>query len=160
MADDGGVLALRLMPHNEFSLHSRAVCVLEPDPAVRDSLVEYLSLFGEQVHGFENGRQFKSVLPSVQARCILCAAELPDHRGVELFQWLRGKYPEILFALTVSSHQHAVIREAQSAGVPHILHKPQLLSGGLAEFLNHVQTADSTDPEQPDEPQPPADHTR
>ena len=160
MADGCGELALRLLPDTEFSLLTLAVCVLEPDAAVRDSLVEYLSLFGKQVHAFENGRDFKSVLPSVRARCILCAAELPDHRGVELFQWLRAKYPEILFALTVSSHQHAVIREAQSVGVPHILHKPQLLSGGLVEFLNHVQTADSIDPEQTDEPQPPADHTR
>ncbi|MGI9325267.1 MAG: response regulator [Pseudomonadales bacterium] len=160
MAKGDGDLALRLMPDTEFSLHSRVVCVLEPDAAVRDSLVEYLSLFGEQVHAFENGQDFKTTLPTLAARCILCAAELPDHRGVELFQWLRVKHPRVLFALTVSSHQHAVIREAHAAGVAHILHKPQLLSGGLAEFLDHVQTADSTDPERTDEPQSSADHTR
>lgn len=115
---------------------SAVVCIIEPDPAVRDSLSEYLALLGEPVRSFASGHDWMNSLPSLTARCILCAAELPHHRGVELFEWLRQQQLRIPFALTVSSHQHALIKEAMQVGVDRILHKPMLLTNGLIDFID------------------------
>ncbi len=132
-------IALCLMSGHLSHLSVPAVCVLEPDAAVRDSLVEYFTHSGDPVRAFANGADFKRMVHTHPARCVLCAAELPDHRGVELFAWLRAKFPRVPFALTVSGHQHAIIREAVEAGVIHVLHKPMLLTNGLSEFIERLR---------------------
>lgn len=113
------------------------ICIVEPDTAVRDGLNSFIQLYSPGVRTFASGRALQRAWPNLCAAGVLCAAQLPDVSGVELYQWLNSRGFDKPFALTVSKHQHQLINQATQAGIFHILHKPLLPGTALIRFIDH-----------------------
>ncbi|MFK7912453.1 MAG: response regulator [Pseudomonadales bacterium] len=127
-----------------------AICIVEPDHAVRDGLVSFIGVYNQHVCGFSDSGDLRQAWPDVHATGVLCAARLPDAGAVDLYQWLLDTDARVPFAMTVSKHQHREIAFALDAGIFHILHKPLLPGTALVRFIDHVQaTAMNKRPRQP-----------
>ena len=122
---------------------SGAICIVEPDHAVRDGLVAFIELYSEDVRSFSDGDSLRQAWPNIRAAGILCAARLPDVSALALHQWLLGEGLSVPFAVTVSKHQHRDIASAMDAGIFHILHKPLLPGTALVRFIDHTQAVAS-----------------
>ena len=110
------------------------VCVIDGDPAVRDSLETLLSLNGHDVATYATGRTFLNDLDPPKTKCVVCEAELPDTTGFAVFEALREQNFEAPFALLVSRGNGATYDKAQRIGITHVFAKP-LVTSQLAAFV-------------------------
>ncbi len=114
------------------------VCVLDADPAVRDSLASVISLDGIEVCSFATATELRAVLrleSAPEIRCILCASELPDASGLALYCRLREDGLNVPFALMVSRHAGVTRRAAEEAGVNLVLPKPLVDPENVLQFV-------------------------
>lgn len=113
------------------------VCVVDGDPAVRDSL-QYLSgSRGYAAVGFATSAAFLRMLDTgTNAKCVICEAQLPDGNGLELFQELRRRGLQMPFALMVSRVSLTALNHATRLGVQYIWSKPLIDRTPLIEFLD------------------------
>jgi FixJ family two-component response regulator len=115
---------------------SYRVCVVDGDPAVRDSLATLIELSEHQVTTYASG---EAVLRGLGDRpldcdCMIAAAELPDMSGLELFTALKRLHPNIRFALLLSRNDHTAMLAARHSGIDAVFQKP-LVHGKLRRFL-------------------------
>ena len=108
------------------------VCVVDGDPAVRDSLATALNMSGYPVHTFSTGQAIINAASSTQCNCVVCEAELPDTSGVSVFHALRPMDPH--FALLISNNNPELVSTATRAGIDHIFFKP-LVNRRLLSFI-------------------------
>jgi len=111
------------------------VCVLDADPAVRDSLETLIALNGMAVQGYASGREFLKACETLKPLCILCEAELPDMSGIELKVLLGLRNIHVPFALLVSGNRVRVFRLAADAGIKDIYRKPLVNTPELIKFV-------------------------
>ena len=111
------------------------VCVIDGDPAVRDSLETIMSLNGHDVATYATGRAFLNDLDPLRTKCVVCEAELPDTTGIAIFNALREQSFEAPFALLVSRDDRATYDKARRAGIFHVFDKP-LVNRRLAAFVS------------------------
>ena len=72
--------------HHEASF---PVCIVDADPAVRDSLASVIDLHGLPVRCYATGTQFLTETRRVlQVRSVLCDAQLPDLSGLDVYRQL------------------------------------------------------------------------
>lgn len=116
------------------------VCVIDGDPAVRDSLATLMALNGHEVLTFATGREFLDSQHGSLVSCVVCEAELPDITGVALFQAFKPAHPETRFALLMSRTDPSAATAAQRCGIDAVFHKP-LVNRRLTRF---VKSAEST----------------
>lgn len=112
------------------------ICVIDTDPAVLDSMEAFIQTLGQRVQTFQCGRELQECWPAADLSHIICAAQLQDMQGVELYRWLRSNDCGIPFGLSVSAHQHALIDAAARAGIEHIFRKPLLEAQALVDFIH------------------------
>ena len=74
------------------------VCVIDGDPAVRDSLETLMMLNGHEVATYATGMAFLNELDPPKIKCVVCEAELPDTTGFAIFETLREQNFEAPFA--------------------------------------------------------------
>ena len=117
------------------------VRVIEQDVAVRDSIASLLELCGLSVLGYASGAAFLDDFRSQETRCILCAAELPDIRGVELFQQVVAQAPQLPFALLASRRLRDTLDEARQIGIRSVINKPMIDTGELLHFVGIEEPA-------------------
>lgn len=117
---------------------ANTVCVIDSDPAIRDSLASYLGLLGQEVICFPGLGSFREAWQPDQPCVVLCAALLDDGRGTELFRWLKSCDGAPPFALTLSRHDHEQLRRARAAGIQRFLFKPLLSSAELMSFIGEA----------------------
>ena len=110
------------------------VCVIDGDPAVRDSLATLIGLNGREVSTYATGREFLDAQDSRAIDCVVCEAELPDTSGLELFRAFRATHPSARFALLLSRTNLAAAAVAKRSGVDAVLHKP-LVHRQLTTFV-------------------------
>ncbi len=110
------------------------VCVIDGDPAVRDSLETLMSLNGHDVVTYATGRTFLNELDPPKTKCVVCEAELPDTTGFAIFEALRERNFQGRFALLISVDNRATYDMAQSACIAHVFTKP-LATQQLADFV-------------------------
>lgn len=120
-----------------------AICVVEPDHAVRDGLASFIGLYNHPVRGFSDSGDLRRAWPALHAVGVLCAVRLPDASAVDLYYWLLNEGMDVPFAVTVSTHQRREITAAAEAGISHILHKPLLPGTALIRFLDHTRATAS-----------------
>lgn len=113
---------------------TKHVCVVDGDPAVRDSLETLIGLHGQVVDTFETGAELLASLDRHAADCIISAAELPDMSGLQLFAAVRASHPGVRFALMLSRNDHPAIAAARRQGVDAVFHKP-LVHRRLRDFV-------------------------
>jgi two-component system, LuxR family, response regulator FixJ len=115
---------------------SYRVCVVDGDPAVRDSLATLIELNEHPVTAYASGEEVLRDLGSrpLECHCVIAAAELPDMTGIELFTALRRLHPSVRFALLLSRNDHAAMLAARRSGIDAVFQKP-LVHRKLRRFL-------------------------
>lgn len=119
----------------------RVVCALEPDPAVRDSLVTLLEVEGYSVLTFATARAFFHALPRVFPDLVICEAQLPDSDGYRVHADLQRQRRDALFVLLSSDREERYGPGAQRRGISYVLHKPIV----DRQLLSLINTSGSTD---------------
>lgn len=109
------------------------VCVIDGDPAVRDSLETLMMLNGHEVATYATGMAFLNELDPPKIKCVVCEAELPDTTGFAIFETLCEQNFEAPFALLVSRENNATYDKAQRIGITDIFTKP-LVTQQLTAF--------------------------
>ncbi len=117
------------------------VCALEPDPAVRDSLVTLLEVEGYRVVTFATARAFFHALPGLIPDLVICEAQLPDSDGYRVHEDLQRQRRGTLFVLLSSDREERHGPGAQRHGISHVLRKPIV----DRQLLSLISTSGSTD---------------
>ena len=114
------------------------VCVVDGDPAVRDSLQYLCDSSGFAARGFSTQAAFLRMLDDCSVtyfKCVICEAQLPDGSGVELFQQLKQRGLELPFALMVSRNSRSATLSAARVGIEYVWLKPLVDRDPLLAFL-------------------------
>lgn len=100
------------------------VCVIDGDPAVRDSLATLMQLAGHEVATFATGAAFLDAVNPGTFKCVVCEAELPDTTGMEVYRALAEQQVAVPFALLVSKNDQTTAAAAYKVGIRHVFYKP------------------------------------
>ena len=111
-----------------------------------DSIKGLLELCGLEVRGYSSGAEFLNEFLKQPTRCVLCAAELPDMRGIELYQRISSGQPCVPFALLASRRIRDTLEEARSAGIDAVLNKPMIDPKQLLRFVGAGERVPAPDP--------------
>jgi len=111
------------------------VCLIDSDPAVRDSVRGLASLYGQTVRCYATARAFLDEVDRLSVRCVVCEARLPDMRGVDVYLALRERGLGFPFALLVSRDFVQAKAEASAAGIGLVVPKPILDVESLIDFI-------------------------
>ncbi len=111
------------------------VCVIDGDPAVRDSLETLMTLNGHEVATYATGKAFLNELDPPKIKCVVCEAELPDTTGFAIFETLREQNFEAPFALLISHNSRGTFDKARRIGIANVFAKP-LVTRQLAAFVS------------------------
>lgn len=115
------------------------VCVIDADPAVRDSLETLIKLAGFEVKSFATGYSFWNAIEdageNAVMQCVLCEAELPDVSGFDVHEYMVKKAIDAPFGLLVSGNRPSLFQRAKAAGIQHVYRKP-LTRMPLIEFVS------------------------
>jgi FixJ family two-component response regulator len=128
---------MNAMLDNQIS--TPAVCVIDGDPAVRDSLQYLCQSNGHRAIGFSTCSAFLRSLDLVETgltKCVICEAQLPDGSGVGLFETLQQRGLVVPFALMVSRSSVRAINHAARVGIKVIWSKPLMDKGQLTAFIS------------------------
>lgn len=118
----------------QADLDKSLACIVDGDPAVRDSLATVLDLCGVPTRTFATGREFLAELSDRPIRCVICEAELPDLSGLQVYQIFKRSHPDTRFALLMSRTDPAATALAQRSGIQTVFHKP-LVHRRLTRFV-------------------------
>jgi FixJ family two-component response regulator len=113
------------------------VCIIDGDPAVRDSLETLMNVTGHDVAIYATGKAFLDEFDLREPQYVVCEAQLPDTSGFVIFKALRRRNSEIPFALLVSRNDRAIQDEALRIGITHIFTKP-LVNQKLTDFVSNA----------------------
>ncbi len=111
------------------------VCVVDGDPAVRDSLATLMRLSGHEVSTFATGQEFLAAADTNSVGCVICEADLPDTTGLAVFGALTEKCMAAPFALLISQSDPARVAEAYRVGIRNVFPKP-LVHRRLLSFVS------------------------
>ena len=100
------------------------VYVIDPDPAIRDSVELLLESATVDVLGFENANAFLSQGTPTSACCLLVENALPDINGLKLISDIRKAGVKMPIALMTNSTDQGLARLAAQLGINGILRKP------------------------------------
>ena len=114
---------------------TKTVCIIDGDPAVRDSLATVMGLNGLEALTFATGFEFLNQPDAASHPYIVCEADLPDTSGLAIFQRLQPINPTLRFALLVSHTNEGVAARANRLGIQHVFFKP-LVNRRLIAFVS------------------------
>lgn len=100
------------------------VYVIDPDPAIRDSVELLLESSTVDVLGFENANAFLSQNTLTTACCLLVENALPDLNGLKLISNIRKSGGKMPIALLTNSTDQGLAGLAAQLGINGILRKP------------------------------------
>ena len=122
----------------EKSAHEPVVCVVDGDPAVRDSLQYLINSNGHAAQAFATRAAFLRMLDEAHGmpKCVICEAQLPDGSGVELFSEIRERGLQLPFALMISRRSLFAARRASRIGIEYVWPKPLVDRAPLLAFLD------------------------
>ena len=134
---------LACMETSTLVITEPAVCLVDSDPAVRDSLQGLVALHGQAVRCYSTARAFLEEVSLVPVRCVICEARLPDRRGIDVYLALLSRGLKLPFALLVSRDIDRIRHEADYCGIALVVPKPIMNPVPLMEFIrDHLQGAD------------------
>ncbi|MCZ6890730.1 MAG: response regulator [Gammaproteobacteria bacterium] len=110
------------------------VLVIDGDPAVRDSVETLATTTNAAVRSFSSAAAFFDSKDAGNATVVVCADQLPDANGLEVFQQLKDDGFEGAFALLLNRADAHLARHARRIGVTNVLRKP-LITMELMRFL-------------------------
>jgi FixJ family two-component response regulator len=112
------------------------VCIVDADPAVRDSISAVVDLHGIAVASYSTGIGFLNDVERLMGiRCVLCDAQLPDASGIEIYRRLLARGFDVPFALMLSRQSSGMQKAARALGIDAVLEKPLLEPSRVVEFI-------------------------
>jgi FixJ family two-component response regulator len=123
------------MTSESTSVMEPSVCLIDADPAVRDSLRSLAALYGQPVRCYSTARTFLDDLVHLPVRCVVCEARLPDERGIEVYLTMIERGYRVPFALLVSRDFGQMQTEATYFGINLVIQKPILEVQALIDFI-------------------------
>jgi len=119
----------------------RAVCVVDDDEAVRDSMRVLLESHGMTVRDYASARAFLAEdLPA--GGCLLLDLHMPEMTGLELLEKLRADHVGIPAIIMTGRSDAGLRARAQRAGVFAFLDKP-VDEDELVDSIAHAMSAES-----------------
>jgi two-component system response regulator FixJ len=105
---------------------SDKVCVIDDDPAMRDSLDFLLGSAGFSVQLFDSAQTFLDQLPSMAVGCVVTDVRMPGIDGIELLRRLHSAWrPHKLPVIIMTGHGDVPLAvEAMKLGALDFLEKP------------------------------------
>jgi len=103
---------------------SKAVYVVDDDPAVRDSLAAVLSQRGYEVSSFADGGSFLEALSGIGAGCVLLDVRLPDMSGIEVLGRISETVPQLAVVMITGHGDVPLAVAAMKAGAVDFVEKP------------------------------------
>ncbi len=79
---------------NNFSVGTKRVLVVEDEPVISEACRRILTGEGFEVDIAVNGRVAQDILEEKQYDLCLLDIRTPEMNGIELYQWLKEKYPQ------------------------------------------------------------------
>lgn len=123
------------MKSGNITVTEPSVCLIDADPAVRDSLRSLAALYGQPVRCYSTARTFLDDLVHLPVRCVVCEARLPDERGIEVHLTMIDRGFRVPFALLVSRDFARMETEATYFGINLVVQKPILNVQALMDFI-------------------------
>ncbi len=124
------------MKSGTITVTEPSVCLIDADPAVRDSLRSLAALYGQQVRCYSTARTFLDDLEGLPVGCVVCEARLPDERGIEVYLSMLDRGFRVPFALLVSRDLEQMQTEATYFGINLVVPKPIL---DVQELMNFIR---------------------
>jgi two-component system response regulator FixJ len=112
------------MPKIGCSDQMRLVCVVDDDPAVRDSLGVMLESHGFDVLTYGSGAEFLEDARHHRAGCLIVDYHMPKMNGLDTVDALHGRGTTLPTILISGRLDGALTEQAQRLGLVAILHKP------------------------------------
>jgi two-component system response regulator FixJ len=105
---------------------SDKVCVIDDDPAMRDSLDFLIGSAGFSVQLFDSAQTFLDQLPSMAVGCVVTDVRMPGIDGIELLRRLHSAWrPRKLPVIIMTGHGDVPLAvEAMKLGALDFLEKP------------------------------------
>ena len=110
------------------------VCVIDGDPAIRDGVETLVTTTDATVHSFSSAAEFFDSKDAKNANVVVCADQLPDANGLDVFRRLKAEGFEGAFALLLSRANTHLACDARRIGVTNVFRKP-LITMELMRFL-------------------------
>ena len=102
------------------------VCVVDPDPACRDSLCALLQTLGVAVRIYESGEALLANLNGVWPLCIIAEIRLPNLSGLELLAHLQNRSEATPLILLSSEPDVSLAVKAMREGALDFIEKPHI----------------------------------
>ena len=116
-------------------LSPRQICVIDGDEAIRDSMATFGTTLGNTILCFASAAEFFAALDGIDPVCVVCAAELPDGDGIQVFDRLHADgAKKVPFALMLDKADDKLLAKAREHGISQVLRKPLLNQRLLAFF--------------------------
>ena len=120
------------------------VYVIDPDPAIRDSVGLLLESGTVDVAGFENANAFLSQNTLTTGCCLLVENALPDINGLKLISDIRQSGARMPIVLLTNSTDQSLASLAAQLGINCIMRKP-LRSQQLLDQMEIMRQSATSD---------------
>ena len=77
------------------------ILVVQPDPVLSSSMVSIMQTLGCRVEQAESDREAARMLDRFQFQAVVCIVEPDDPDVIELFQYIRRKFPHVYLLLAL-----------------------------------------------------------
>lgn len=103
---------------------SPLVCLVEPDPDVREFIEGMLRKAGYQCASFISAERFEHFAESTRIGCVIADVQLPGIDGLELARRVRSHLPSVPVMLLTADEDHDTERAASIEHLAQVQRKP------------------------------------
>ncbi len=93
------------------------ILVVQPDPVLSSSMVSILQTLGCRVEQAESDREAARMLDRFQFNAVVCIVEPDDPDVIELYQYIRRKFPQVFFVIQLTKSSDSFQRQLLAEGV-------------------------------------------
>ena len=104
------------------------ILVVQPDPVLSSSMVSIMQTLGCRVEQAESDREAARMLDRFQFQAVVCIVEPDDPDVIELFHYIRRKFPHVYFAVQLTKSSEDYQRKLLSEGVNFVAQPPMTVA--------------------------------
>ncbi|MFM7593632.1 MAG: sigma-54-dependent transcriptional regulator, partial [Isosphaeraceae bacterium] len=104
------------------------ILVVQPDPVLSSSMVSIMQTLGCRVEQAESDREAARMLDRFQFNAVVCIVEPDDPDVIELYQYIRRKFPHVFFAIQLTKSSESFQRQLLAEGVNSVSPPPMTVA--------------------------------